>query len=157
MAEQLTKQVATDKMRSGDGIMHIILDGLPPSGRMLLSFLMLVPLALSLSGILLQINVGDLIETALRNEMNAAEKALAEQKRLNNMLVARVTATISANDDRYAAIATANAAIADRLNQVSAHICKTTRAKKRPAFCEELFISLKNPLHAKELVKETQQ
>ena len=106
-----------------EGLMYLVLDGMSPNVKATLFAFLAVPIFLAISGILLQINVGVIVETIIED---------TRQVRKDEHALKMVAANFKAES--------VDKAITKRLIEVDQLIvwsCNHGRKENRPKFCKD--------------------
>ena len=120
----------TDK-QDAKNVIQLILDGMPPWQKSILTFVMIAPLALALSGLVLQVNVGSIIQAIFNEQMRrSSDQTVLSVRTTITEQMRPVLEQLAVTSNRLDAVERRTDDLAKAINSIKIYICDTdTKAR----------------------------
>lgn len=124
--------------REQEGIIYTILDGMHPNIKAIVFSILAVPLVISASGMLLQVNVGSIIQKVVDESFKEPVAYMAQMEASVNSINEQLF-ELKETQDRQLKITADKLDVMDKdITMVKDWLCGySTRIHKRPDFCAE--------------------
>lgn len=129
--------MSTQKEKDEMGLIHLILDGMHPAIKALVFGMLAIPLVLAVSGMMLQLNVGKLIEQAIADQSNYQLQAQREE---GDRVITAIQSSINAIVNDVAILDTRLTNVEKDIEETRkwacAHSDKQNLSVDKPYFCK---------------------